>query len=235
MGSVDQLWRMQELEEQLEEERKLQRAIVHGKEIQEKIHEHKSLKRQCENLKASTEETQREVRRLERLLADANGKKEEIRGKLYGGKINDLKQLGMLLKDQERTEKEAQQIEGNLLRAMETLENLEKDSKAACSGERKLGMEIKKMLADRQKNIKKSEKEIAALTLKLEELEKQIHKKDLELYHYIKSRKNKAVVKIREDICAGCNMDLPVMTIMQLKRGEITTCDNCGRILYKGE
>ncbi|KXG75897.1 zinc ribbon domain-containing protein [Thermotalea metallivorans] len=235
MGAVDQLWRMQEVEDQLEEERKLQKAIVHGKEIQEKIYAHKSLKRQCENLKANIEETQKEVRRLELLLTDANDRKEKIRGKLYGGKINDLKQLGMLLKDQERTEKEAQQIERSLLRAMETLENLEEDSKTACSGERKLGMEIKKMLADRQKNIEKSEKKIAVLIKELEELEKQIHKKDLELYHYIKFRKNKAVVKTRQDICAGCNMDLPVMTMMQLKRGEITTCDNCGRILYKGE
>ncbi|MBB6217894.1 hypothetical protein HNQ80_004030 [Anaerosolibacter carboniphilus] len=235
MKTTEQLWRLQELEEQLTEAKKQKKILSDGKEIQENIQEHKNLKKQYENIKISIDETQIDIKRLEQLLEQMNVKKEENRGNLYGGKINDLKQLGIMLKDQEKMESEVAETEGNLIKAIELLESYEKNGEEIYSNERKLGGQIKKMLSDRQKNIESIEKKIEELTSQLAELKTQISKKDMDLYEYIKARKNRPVAQLNEDICTGCNMDLPVMTLTLLRKGEVATCDNCGRILHKGE
>ena len=235
MKITEQLWRLQELEDQLKEANSQKKVFMGGKEIQGNIQEHKNLKRQYEETKLSIDTTKIDIKRLEQLLEDMNTKKEENRGNLYGGKINDLKQLGILLKDQEKMEAEVSEIEKELLRAIESLEEYEKNGEETYDGERKLGSQIKKMLSDRQKNIETVEKTVEDLTHQIEEIRALISKKEMDLYDYIKTRKNRPVAQINEDICTGCNMDVPLMTITLLRKGEIATCDNCGRILHKGE
>ncbi len=235
MKTTDQLWRLQELEEQLEEVMKQKKQFTGGKVIQENIQEHKNVKKQYEDIRGAIDESQIDIKRLEQLLEEMNMKKEENRGNLYGGKISDLKQLAVLLKDQEKMEGEVAEIEGSLIKAIESLENHEKNSDVMHGNERKLGGQIKKMLGERQKNIEGIEKEVEDITKELEKLKAQISKKDMDLYEYIKARKNKPVARINEDICAGCNMDLPVMTVTAIRKGEVATCDNCGRILHKSE
>jgi predicted nucleic acid-binding Zn-ribbon protein len=58
------------------------------------------------------------------------------------------------------------------------------------------------------------------------------------LGHYgrLIARKKKGVAVIRNQVCTGCQMRLPMGVITTLMRNEdIQLCDNCGRYLYLPE
>jgi hypothetical protein len=58
-----------------------------------------------------------------------------------------------------------------------------------------------------------------------------------ELYDRIATRRRPAVVTITREICAGCRVDIPPQTYIELRRREkIVCCGRCQRILlYGGE
>ncbi len=52
-------------------------------------------------------------------------------------------------------------------------------------------------------------------------------------YNRLIARGKKGVAVIRNQVCSGCQMRLPIGTINTLKRNEdIQLCDSCGRYLY---
>ena len=49
----------------------------------------------------------------------------------------------------------------------------------------------------------------------------------------MKNRGDNVVVGIEHGVCGGCHMRIPPQIIMQCRgEQELTTCTNCGRILY---
>lgn len=55
-------------------------------------------------------------------------------------------------------------------------------------------------------------------------------------YGRLIARGKKGVAIIRNQVCTGCQMRLPIGTITTLMRNEdIQLCDNCGRYLYLPE
>ncbi len=55
-------------------------------------------------------------------------------------------------------------------------------------------------------------------------------------YNRLIARKKKGVAVIRNQVCTGCQMRLPIGVITTLMRNEdIQLCDNCGRYLYLPE
>lgn len=59
------------------------------------------------------------------------------------------------------------------------------------------------------------------------------------LYRYTRlfDKKNgHAVVALEHEVCMGCHMKVTPQTVHSVKAGrELTSCENCGRILYYGE
>jgi predicted nucleic acid-binding Zn-ribbon protein len=52
-------------------------------------------------------------------------------------------------------------------------------------------------------------------------------------YDRLAVRGKKGVALVREQVCTGCHMRLPMAVIMNLMHGrDIQLCDNCGRYLY---
>lgn len=55
-------------------------------------------------------------------------------------------------------------------------------------------------------------------------------------YHRLIARGKKGVAVIRNQVCTGCQMRLPIGVITKLMRNEdIQICDSCGRYLYLPE
>ncbi|HLP76731.1 MAG TPA: C4-type zinc ribbon domain-containing protein [Candidatus Paceibacterota bacterium] len=76
---------------------------------------------------------------------------------------------------------------------------------------------------------KDEEKEIA-------ELRTQVPEPILGHYSRLIARGKKGVAIIRNQVCTGCQMRLPIGTITTLMRNEdIQLCDSCGRYLYLPE
>jgi predicted nucleic acid-binding Zn-ribbon protein len=52
-------------------------------------------------------------------------------------------------------------------------------------------------------------------------------------YDRLRAREKKGVAVVRNQVCTGCHMRLPIGTINTLMQGsDVQLCDSCGRYLY---
>ncbi|MCT4605252.1 MAG: C4-type zinc ribbon domain-containing protein [Marinisporobacter sp.] len=229
------LWKYQEIERILEKEEKVLKEVIKGKEISQRIKKHKLLKNNFETKKNILKEQENRLRKVEHERTELEYEIEIIKNQLYGGKINDLKQLENLMKKEEQKKIELNEIDSRTLEMMEEMDIVKEDLKGiGCKG-RELGKIIKNMLEERKRTIEKIEKYIMEKKIEKEEITNKITKENIEKYMDIKSRKKDPVAMLKGDICMGCHMDLPVMTLTKLKAKGIIVCNNCGRILYPCE
>jgi predicted nucleic acid-binding Zn-ribbon protein len=55
-------------------------------------------------------------------------------------------------------------------------------------------------------------------------------------YDRLVARGKKGLAMVRDQVCTGCHMRLPIAVIMTLMHGnDIQLCDSCGRYLYLAE
>ena len=55
-------------------------------------------------------------------------------------------------------------------------------------------------------------------------------------YERLRARSKKGVAAVRNQVCTGCHMKIPIGTVAMLMRGEdIQLCDSCGRYLFLAE
>jgi hypothetical protein len=70
----------------------------------------------------------------------------------------------------------------------------------------------------------------------ISELRAQIPQPFLGHYDRLKAREKKGVSIVRNQVCTGCHMRLPIGTVTLLMRGgDIQLCDSCGRYLVLAE
>lgn len=88
-----------------------------------------------------------------------------------------------------------------------------------------------KLLNDREQNLKK---ELAELSSNRDVLAGAVDASVLNRYERIMhTRGDNVVVDIARGICGGCHMKIPPQVVMSCRaQQELTTCTNCGRILY---
>jgi predicted nucleic acid-binding Zn-ribbon protein len=68
---------------------------------------------------------------------------------------------------------------------------------------------------------------------RMAELKAQIPAQILCHYDRLVARGKKGVAVVRNQVCSGCHMKLPIGTINTLMQGsDIRLCDSCGRYLY---
>jgi len=88
-----------------------------------------------------------------------------------------------------------------------------------------------KLLTEREQNLKK---ELAELSSNRDVLAGVVDESVLNRYERImNTRGDNVVVDIERGVCGGCHMKIPPQVIMSCRaQQELTTCTNCGRILY---
>jgi predicted nucleic acid-binding Zn-ribbon protein len=87
------------------------------------------------------------------------------------------------------------------------------------------------LLTDREKNL---QKDLADLSSNRESLSAAVDGAVLTRYERImNTRGDNVIVDIAHGVCGGCHMKIPAQLIVSCRaQQEITTCTNCGRILY---
>jgi predicted nucleic acid-binding Zn-ribbon protein len=68
------------------------------------------------------------------------------------------------------------------------------------------------------------------------ELRSMIPLQIIEHYDRLRVRGKKGVAAVRNQVCGGCHMQVPLGVVMTLKHGQdIQLCESCGRYLYLPE
>jgi len=68
------------------------------------------------------------------------------------------------------------------------------------------------------------------------ELRSKIPSQILGHYDRLRARGKKGLAVLRNQVCGGCHVQVPLGVVMTLKRGQdVQLCENCGRYLYLPE
>jgi len=123
---------------------------------------------------------------------------------------------------------------------LEAMEAIEARSEAAAAAEAALKVAQERAAAGRHAlDTREHELDARLATLRAgrEGVRTGIPRELTELYDRIATRRRPAVVTIAREICAGCRVDIPPQTYLELRRrARIVTCGRCQRILvYGGE
>ncbi len=185
-----------------------------------------------DKLRQGYESGEKKRRDKERELDEINEKIRKLKARTTDIKTN--KEYQALLKEIETAEKERNALEDEILNIMEEIETSSKQIKLE---ESKLGSEKDKVDAYRERlkgEVYEAEKELLALR---EERTKIVDSIDKELYslymRLIESGKGIAVAEAKEEVCQGCNMNIPPQLFVEIKRNEeILQCPQCHRILF---
>ncbi|MEW6002620.1 MAG: C4-type zinc ribbon domain-containing protein [Nitrospirota bacterium] len=188
--------------------------------------------KELDELKRRHESIEKKRREEERELDDVNQKIKKLKDRTAEIKTN--KEYQAHLREIEAAEKERYAVEDEILNLMEAIEA---SSSKIKSGEAKLKAERDKSEASKrelQKEMKEAEKEFMALK---EARTGFVNKIDREIYDIyialLESANGLAVTEAREEVCQGCNMNIPPQLFVEIKRNEeIIHCPQCHRILY---
>jgi hypothetical protein len=183
-------------------------------------------------LKQIHESLDKKRRDKERELDDINEKIKKVKARSTEIKTN--KEYQAHLKEIEGIEKELYTLEDEILIIMEEIDNFSKQIKLE---EGRLKSEKDKVEAFREKlkkEVSEAEKELLALR---EERAKIVDVIDKELYNLymslLESGNGIAVAEAKEEVCQGCNMNIPPQLFVEIKRNEeILQCPQCHRILF---
>jgi predicted nucleic acid-binding Zn-ribbon protein len=182
---------------------------------------------------AALEEAQKEHRKRERDLEDANARINDLTAKQLAIKTN--AEYAALTHEIEFARQEMADIEAATFKLLEDIETL--------------GTEAQKAADDASESEQKIDAQIIELRGRMDELNDQLAVRkderlriamrvdDIVLRRYegiLRSKGDSAVAYIEDGACSGCYKSLPPQTLIEVKRAQkFIECDGCGRILYR--
>jgi len=165
-------------------------------------------------------------------LDDVTVRIQKMKGRTSEIKTN--KEYQALLKEIEAVEKERSTTEDEILVIMEEIDACSKQKKAAEATfiiEKKKIEELKKKIDTDRSEIEKELSSVKELRAGVAAFV------DRELYDQytilIEACNGVAVTEVKEEICQGCNMNIPPQLFVEIKKQEeMFNCPQCRRLLY---
>ncbi len=167
-------------------------------------------------------------------LKSVDEKRNTFEKRLYGGSINNPKELGAIEREIGMLKDQQGKLDGRTLELYDLVDEARKEAQAA----RKLAEEIEKKFHDtvaaEAADKTRMEAELVSLTDQRERAAASVTDKSL-LSRYESVRKKAGGIGIAlaaEGRCGGCHVGLTSFTVRKLYEGkERLECENCGRIL----
>ncbi len=178
-----------------------------------------------------TNATQRQ-RTLEVTLEEIKDKSKKL--KLRASDLKTNKEYQAHLLEIQKVEEDIGKVEEDILIAMERVDEKKRAlaaSKENFDRENDKVIQLKKELERKQVEARKN---LDTLLIKREKLSQSIppdlHDKYISLFE---SKNSLAVVRVKDEICLGCNMKMPPQRFAEvIKCDKLIICPQCGRILY---
>lgn len=201
-------------------------------ERQDIQNKHKASQQGMEEAKFRLQKIDAEKKRLQLDVEDKKKLIEKYSIQQFQTKKNE--EYRALAKEIETCKSQIIQIEDRELELMEKEEQAKKETAAAKAAEAEAKKFTDSRLRDLDARAANLEKELATLASDREELASAVEESLRNRYErLIKSKGTNVVVGVQHGVCGGCHMQLSRQILVSCRaEQEITTCDNCGRILY---
>ncbi len=178
------------------------------------------------------EQARKQQRQLDWEVDDLTAKIVAVNGKLYGGSVQNPKELMNLEQDEQGLKRHLKVREEVLLDAMGVAES----SEASVDSLRKQVEELTAAWERERESLRvqkdDAELEIERLTQLRNLIRSEIGPDAARLYDQLSRAKGAAVVKVELGRCTGCNLTIPTGQWQKARAGEMVGCGSCGRILY---
>ncbi|MBN1161099.1 MAG: hypothetical protein JXA17_04040 [Dehalococcoidales bacterium] len=178
------------------------------------------------------EELKHKRREAEAELDDTTSKIKAVEEQLYGGKINNPKELGNLQHEVNTLKDIGDQQETKALEAIESMEEAEKALVNATEDLHKLEAEWQQQQTQLKADIESLTKALTDLIEKRQLLVSQIEPEAVDLYEKVRRQKKQAVAKVEQGICRACRISLSASVLQKARGGQPVLCGTCGRILF---
>lgn len=229
MSLPSQLYELQQLDSKLQKNRQLTDEITH------QLNENSALvtaESELASQKQQLVKWKREQKNTEWDLEDQQEKLNQVNNKLYGGAVQNPKELVNLKHEAENLKGKFGAKEDELLKLMSQVEGMEARVKINSGEFKKLKQEWQqKQEALTQRQIE-TETVLGNLSKNRQELAQQISSEVLNLYEHIKLTKGQAIAKVAQGKCQGCYITLPTSQWQRAKAGNLVQCSSCNRVLY---
>jgi len=196
----------------------------------------KQAKTDLENMKKKHEAASRKKREKESALSELQEKIRKMKARASELKTN--KEYQAYQKEVETSEKEIFNIEDQILQLMEEVDILSKEQKEK---EAAVKAEIEKINSFKNEldaEAAKHEKELDELKKERAGIVSGIGPEVYNIYMTLlrDSGDGVAVTKARNELCSGCDMNIPPQLYVEIRKNEeIIQCPQCRRILYAVE
>jgi predicted nucleic acid-binding Zn-ribbon protein len=173
------------------------------------------------------------LRELEMDLEALNGRITGTQERLYSGQVTNPKELSALEQDLQHSKLSRDQVEDQVLLAMERVDRCEKAAADAVARLDEVEARWHAQQGQLATEIEQLQAQAAALNQERGSVAAQLGASDLALYEeLLRTKGGRAVVLLVDQMCQGCRVTVPSSKGQQVRRGrEVVTCTNCGRIL----
>ena len=224
------LWKLQTLEQQIEEARKEKAAYPLELERLQTLLKAQEEKQEAEKWRIEELEKERVTMEGELELESERIKRSHL--KLLEIKTN--KEYQALLKEIETGKENNSQREEEIIRMLENIDQLKTDYASTVESALKERKKIDEETTKIKGQMVKVEQDINHWHQTREEIVKELDPELLKRYNTLKDKRNGiAVVLVKNEGCQGCYVNIPPQMYNEVQKNkEIILCPNCNRILY---
>ncbi|MFQ5787424.1 MAG: zinc ribbon domain-containing protein [Thermodesulfobacteriota bacterium] len=220
----------------------LQQVDLELKIIEEKLEKYpKEIYRYQEELENSKKSIADAKEELEQMKINKNEMEQQLeqntdtikKGEKRLFEIKTYKEYEALQKEISESKLANSSLEEQILQAMEVIENLENHINEKEHELSEKEKESEQAINDYETKISELKQTQESKTREKEKVLSLIKPEILPIYEKIKARNGIAIAPARNEICTGCNMNIPPQLFNEvLTLTRMIQCPNCGRILY---
>jgi uncharacterized protein len=191
-------------------------------------------KQELESAQSSWQHCQQALRAAEQELADLAARIKSHNDRLYSGNVTSPRELGSLQQEIQHLRQVHNTQEDQVLEAMaaaETAQALVEEKSARYDAAEKTRQQEQ---AAHTEHLLQAEAKLASVQQQRQSLAESCEPPLLQRYEQIRRiRGSKAVALAEGGTCQGCRVTLTASDLQHLRtNADLTTCSNCGRILY---
>ena len=224
------LHRLQQVDRQIDQTRSqldtIRQTLENDIELREALN-------QMENAQSANHHAHHDLKNAEAEVEAQRIKIEQAESSLYGGRVQNPKELQDLQKDIASLKKHLSTLEERELETMMKVESAENDLQSAKTKleliQARLGSEHKKLLDDQSK-----------LMIILEQLAEEreatlapIESNMVQIYEGLRrQKKGVAISEVSDNSCTSCGATITASLQQNARSQKLANCPSCGRILY---